>query len=347
VLSDTYYPGGTGGTAANDFFAARGNCPYVTGTTAVFNSAAGGACTQNADGSVTWAASAAAIGAAINVPRTISTIDEQVGLAGLTWLPMDTLRINADFQLGYNSYSYTRIWPRQIQSYKVHVNYRPRMWATIDGAVDIHENRDNIAQINNVEHGRTYSVSMVLAPNSKYSYSFGYNYTDLYLQTYICFDDTFGTMAGAALPTFATCPIGNTTSDNTQGGLASYASKQHYAYSDVMWKPMKRVTATLGYSGTFSGGSTGVIGAGGLLEALNPLQPAGTLAFNYQKPFASVQIDIYKGLSYKNTWDYYGYNSKSPTNLSVPITGGTYALEPIPAPDFNGSTLMFAMRYAF
>ena len=108
---------------------------------------------------------------------------------------------------------------------------------------------------------------------------------------------------------------------------------------------MKRVTTTLGYSGTFAG-------APGSTLFLNPLQPAGTLAFNYHKPFASVQVDLYKGLSYKTTWDYYGYNSKSPMNTSVPVTNanapdGLYELEPIPAPDFNGSTATFSIRYAF
>jgi hypothetical protein len=337
TLSDTYYPGGTGGTAANDFFAARGNCKYSAETT-TFAPAAGGDCTQNADGSVTWAASADTIGAAIDVPRTISTINEQVGLAGLTWRPMDTLRINADFQFGYNDYSYTRIWPRQIQSYKVHVNYRPRTWATIDGAIDIHENRDNIAEVDNLEHGRTYSFDVVLAPNSKFEYTLGYNYTDLNLQTFICFRDTFGTLTGVGLPVFSACPFNGGVSTINLGATAFYTDKQHYVYSDVMWTPIKRVTATLGYSGTFAGGST---------LFLNPLQPAGTLTFNYQKPFVSLRIDIYKGLSYKTTWDYYGYNSKSPTNISVPITGGTYALQPIAAADFNGSTLMFALRYAF
>ena len=106
------------------------------------------------------------------MPRQVFPINEQVGLAGLTLRPMDTLRINSDFQFGYNNYSYTRIWPRQIQSYKVHANYRPRTWATIDGAVDIHENRDNIYQVNNLEHGRTYSISMMLAnPNSKFAFT--------------------------------------------------------------------------------------------------------------------------------------------------------------------------------
>jgi hypothetical protein len=221
------------------------------------------------------------------------------------------------------------------------VDYRPRTWATINGAVDIHENRDNISEVDNVEHSRTYSFSMVLAPYSgKFAYTLGYNYTNIYLQTYICLVDTFGTMTnpatGGGLPTFSTCSISN--SPAAQGAMAFYTDKQHYVYSDVMWKPVKRVTTTVGYSGTFAGGSTLV---------LDPLQPGGTLAFNYQKPFASIQIDIYKGLSYRTTWDYYGYNSRAPISPSVPITGGTYALAPIGAPDFNGSTLMFAFRYAF
>src|SRR5262249_53538922 len=161
------------------------------------------------------------------------------GLAGFTFRPMDTLRINTDFEFGYSNYSYTRIWPRQIQSYKVHVDYRPRTWATISGAVDIHENRDNVIQVNNLEHGRAYSLFVVLARSPKRAYSFGYNFTDLYLQTYVCFNDTFGTITGPALPTFAACTIPN--SPATLGATEFYANKQHYAYGDVMWKPIRRV----------------------------------------------------------------------------------------------------------
>jgi hypothetical protein len=333
-----YFPGG-GGSAANDFFAARGNCPYSAGTT-TFNPANGGTCVQNADGSVTYTNPLPA-----NVPRLLSTINEQVALAGLTLRPMDTLRINADFEFGYNDYSYTRIWPRQIQSYKVHVNYRTRPWATIDGAVDIHENRDNVAEVNNLEHGRTYSLSLMLAPNSKFAYTLGYSHTDLYLQTYICFNDSFGTLAGPAVPTFPACTISN--SPAPLGGTQFYDNQQYYAYSDVMWKPVNRVTASVGYAGTFAGSAQG-----GSTLFLDPLQPGGTVAFSYQRPFASIQFDIYKGLSYKTSWNYYGYNSRSPINTSIPITNanapnGLYELEPIPAPDFNGSTATFSIRYAF
>jgi hypothetical protein len=348
VVSAIYYPGGIGGTTANDFWAARGNCPYLA-TTTTFNPAAGGTCVQNTDGSVTYAPAPSD-----NTDIDDDTIHEKVGLAGLTLRPMDTVRINADFEFGYNDSSFTRIWPRQIQSYKVHANYRPRTWATIDGAVDINENRNNISSVSNLEHGRTYSISTVLAPNSKFAYTVGYNYTNLYAQTFICFRDSFGSLTGGGLPPFRgtvaapppaayACPdaiysLLSPGSAIVSGAMAFYSNKQHYAYSDVMWKPMKRVTANLGYAATFAGGST---------VFLNPLQPGGTLAFTYQKPFASIQIDLYKGLSYKSTWDYYGYNSKTPMNISVPVTGGTYGLQPIVGPDFNGSTLMFAMRYAF
>ena len=360
TASDIYYPGGVGGTVANDFFAARGNCKYSAGTT-TFSPAAGGTCTQNADGSVTWAASAATISSALTVPVTVFLIHQQLGLAGLTVRPMDTLRIDADFQLGSNDYSYTRVWPRQFQSYKVHANYRPRTWATVDGAVDIRENRDNVATINDLEHGRTYSFSVMLAPpNSKFAYTLGYNYTDLYMQTYICFDDSFGTMTSPALPVFPTagagsCVLGNTTPDNLQGGTAVYASRQHYVYSDVMWKPIQRVKVAVGYSETFTGGNTGVLNpvVGPGVLSLDPIVPNSTVAFNYLQPFASVQLDVYKGLSYKATWNYYGYDPKAPGNISIPVVNtaggahGTYALQPIPALTFNGNTATFSVRYAF
>jgi hypothetical protein len=210
-----------------------------------------------------------------------------------------------------------------------------------------HENRDNVSQINNLEHGRTYSVTTVLAPNPKFAYTLGYNFTDLSAQTFVCFRDTFGTMTGASLPAFAACPAAifdpGVPAINL-GAMAFYTNKQHYAYSDVMWKPTKKVTTRVGYSGAFAGGST---------LFLNPLQPAGTLAFTYQKPFASVEIAAYKGLSYKVQWNYYGYNSKTPMNVNLPVTAAGFpnpsnlTLAAIPAPDFNGNTATFSVRYAF
>lgn len=97
-----------------------------------------------------------------------------------------------------------------------------------------------------------------------------------------------------------------------------------------MWKPYKRVTAALGYAGSIVRGNT---------TFLNPMTPTGTLDFNYLKPIASLAFDIYKGLSYKTAWNYYGYNEKgndSPAGLA-----------PLPSQDFDGSNVTFSLRYSF
>ena len=110
--------------------------------------------------------------------RNIFDINEQAALLGLTARPIDSLRINGDFEFGYNDFSFTRTSPRQVQSYKIHANYTPQQWLNLDGAIDIHENRDNVYQVNNLEHGRTYGFVTVFSPKPKYSLDIGYNYTE-------------------------------------------------------------------------------------------------------------------------------------------------------------------------
>jgi hypothetical protein len=179
--------------------------------------------------------------------------------------------------------------------------------------------------VNDIEHGRTYSFVAILAPNPKYTFELGYNYNDIYSQADVCF--AFSTVP-ATTPPFGACPIAG--SPVPLGALGFYSSKEHFAHADLIWKPIPRLTAAVGYAGTFVGGNTLII---------NPLQPPGTLAFNYQKPYCSVQFDLYKGLSYKTSWNYYGYNGKAPFNIA--------GLAPIGSEDFNGSTGTFSIRYAF
>jgi hypothetical protein len=97
-----------------------------------------------------------------------------------------------------------------------------------------------------------------------------------------------------------------------------------------MWKPQKRVTAMLGYGGSVVRGST---------TFLNALTPTGTLDFTYLKPFVSVAFDIYKGLTYKTAWNYFGYDTHGPANPA--------GLAPLPSEDFNGSNITFSFRYLF
>jgi hypothetical protein len=320
-----YFPGGATASAANDYLAARGSC-------AKFAGALPAGCTLNADGSVTYSAAVAA-----NPVRSLTTINENAVLLGAVARPIDTIRIIGDFEFGYNDNSYTRIDPRQVQSYKIHANYKPRPWANIDGGVELHENRDNVLTVNNVEHDRSYSFATILTANSRLTVDFGYNYWDVYTQTLICFAYSITSATGTVsafppdvpmLPTGPACPI--TAASSPLGALATYSSTDHFAHAAVVWKPFKRVTAIAGYGGSFVRGNT---------IFLNPLTPSGTLDYNYQRPYASIAFDVARGFTYKMAWNYYGFNETGNTN--------PFGLAAIQLQDFNGSNATFSLRYSF
>jgi len=56
-------------------------------------------------------------------------------------------------------------------------------------------------------------------------------------------------------------------------------------------------------------------------------------------PYASLTVDLYKGLSYKTIWNYYGFNENANTS--------PFGLATIPLQDFNGNTATLILRYSF
>ncbi|MGB9461513.1 MAG: hypothetical protein WCA94_11550 [Candidatus Acidiferrum sp.] len=341
-VGEYYFPGGIGGTAANDFLAARGDCALVAGLLPA-------TCTLLTTGPF---AGAIVEGSPTNpVPeagndtsRNLTMINTQALTVGFVARPIDALRINGDFEFGYNDQSFTRIDPRQVQSYKIHAAYKPRPWVNIDGAVEIHENRDNVYQVNNLEHDRSYSFATLLTATPRLSVDFGYNYWNVFSQSLICFaysqtsanpaPPTATVVASAfppgvpELPTGTACPIAGASSP--LGALSTYSSTDHFAHATVIWKVMKRVTTMTGYNGSFVRGNT---------IFLNPLTPTGTLNFNYQRPFASIAIDMGGGFTYKMAWNYYGFNQGGNTS--------PFGLASIPSQDFNGNNATFSLRYSF
>lgn len=336
------FPGGAAGTAANDFLAARGDCALVAGVLPA-------ACTLLTTGPLAGAIEEGSPGNPIpeagnDTSRNITTINEQALLLGFVARPIDALRITSDFEFGYNDQSFTRIDPRQVQSYKIHANYKPRPWANLDGAVEIHENRDNVSTVDNLEHDRSYSFSAMLMASPRLSVDFGYNYWNVFTQSLICF--AFSTSAANPAPPPATLPVSTfpvgvpmlstgpacpiTGSPSPLGALSTYGSTDHFAHAAVMWKPAKRVLVMVGYGGSFVRGNT---------IFLNPLTPSGTLDFNYQRPYASIAIDVYRNVTYKMSWNYYGFTQAGNTS--------PFGLAAIQSANFNGSNATFSFRYAF
>jgi hypothetical protein len=339
---EIYYPGGVGANAGNFYLAARGDCTQVAGLLPA-------GCTPNptGDGSLIFNP-----GSPTGLsPNSSHVINGNALLLGAVARPIDSLRITGDFEFGYNDFAFTRTSPRQLQTYRVSANYKPKPWANLSGSVDIHENRDNVFTVNNLEHDRMYSFTTILMPNSRLSVNFGYNYWDVYSQAIICYTEGFGPPPAGTTP----CPA--TGSPVPLGALSTYTSTDHFAYAGLIWKVTPRVTATVGFDGSFVRGTSPYFNEPQFAPApapslqqvsLNQLQPSGTLNFNYLKPNASIAVKIYRGFSYTMAWNYYGFNtvgSQFPAGLALTPTNP--ALPSLQLENFNGSTATFSFRYSF
>lgn len=316
--AEAYFPGGATGTAANDFLAARGDCAMVSGVLPA------GCALDPATGIITEGTPTSPVPDAANdTARNITDIHEHALLAGVSANPTDKLRLSADFTFGFNDKSFTRISPRNLQIYNIQATYTPISWASIGASLNIHENRDNVLTVNNLGHDRTFGLVTTLAPNSRVWGDLGYDYTNVYTQANVCFAEP-----GSAVFT-TPCTIAG-EEQPTLEALSFYKSTDHFVYGNLMWKPVKRVTGMVGYAGSIVRGST---------LFLNPRAPTGPLEFNYIKPSVSLAIEIYKDVTYKTAWNYYGYNDKGVVNPA--------GLAPLPLQDFNGNNVTFSLRYAF
>ncbi len=317
LANEVFFPGGPAGTA-------RGDCADPT------------MCTQMPDGSLVFSGFAMGSNPSQHLDADINSHSM---LSGIWAQPTNALRLSFDADLFWADSAYMRIDPRRQQRYRFQGSYTPSNWISLDASFDILEHRNDMDLVNDTEHDRDYSFTVVLTPNERFSFDLGYTYSDVYFQMLECWaygsGVTFPVAPGLLPPGTITtpCPVpaelqgGDVTAF---GGTAPYSSKTHFAYADVTWKPIKRLTLKAGYSGSFANGST---------LFLNPNAPVGPLQYAYQKPYAGFAFDLAKGLTYKTTWNYYGYNPRSLANPA--------GLAPIGSEDFNGNNITLALRYSF
>jgi hypothetical protein len=317
-----FFPGGAGGTPANLFNAARGDCSDPT------------ACTQQPDGSLVFSGVTGDDGRVFN-----ASINRNSMLSGIWARPTNNLRLSFDGELFWANSAFVRSDPRRQQRYKFQAAFAPAKWISLDASFDILEQRNNMAQVDATEHDRGYSFAAVLTPSEQLSFDLSYTYTDIFSQLIECW--AFGSgvtppVAPGTLPPGAIttpCPVsidlqgGDLTAF---GGPVTYSSQTHFFNSDLRWKPVQRLTLIAGYAGSFANGST---------LSLNPIAPLGPLVYAYQKPYAGFAFDLKKGVTFKTTWAYYGYN---PRSISSPA-----GLAPIGIQDFNANTVTLALRYSF
>jgi len=277
---------------------------------------AGGAlpdgCTANGDGSFTFATPDPE-GDSSHTP-----INEYSGLFGIWARPMANWRISFDTELMSADNSYTRISPRQTQEYRIRSTYKPVAWLNLGGSIAIWEARNNVAEINNLQHSRFYGFSASFQPRESLSFEIGYDYNDVFSQILICYTSS------AAPPGLDKCP-GSTLLQQ----LSVYTNNSHFGHFDVDWKPMKHLTTRLGANLTGTSGSVLII---------SPNAPSGPLDSKFLQPYAGFDYRFTKNWMGKAYWAYHGYHEDQDAGL----------VQDIFAPrNFHANLVTLSVRYAF
>lgn len=242
-------------------------------------------------------------------------INEHSALLGLWVRPSSQFRMSFDLELLSADRSFTRISPRQMQRYKFRASYQPADWATVSGSININEARNNILEIFHKRHNRAYGFAVLLMPNERFGLDIGYDYSDIFSQTNICY--TIGALPPGSTP----CP----TSATLLSGISTYQDDSHFFHMDWMWRPIRRLETRFGYALVDSNGST---------TFLNPTAPPGPLNVTYHLPTASIGFDLTKRLSAKAGWNYYNYDEKAP-------------VDPTGLRNFRTNLVNLSLRYAF
>ncbi|HEX9761066.1 MAG TPA: hypothetical protein VGA40_09110, partial [Candidatus Acidoferrales bacterium] len=243
-------------------------------------------------------------------------INEHSFLLSLWGRPSASFRAAFDMELLSADNTFTRISPRNLQRYKFRTTWKPVSWANISGTMNLMESRNNVPEIEHKQHNRNFGFGTTLMPHARFSLDFGYNYQDVFSETNICFVGSFQP------PGTTPCP----TASALLQQISMYDDNVHYFYFDTMWKPLRRLTAHLGYTVTSTSGDTLI---------LTPNTPVGSLAYNYHQPRAGLEFEFGQGFTGRAFWNHYGYNEKA---LPDPTTANR---------DFRGNMFTLSVRYGF
>lgn len=246
-------------------------------------------------------------------------LHENAAVFGIWARPANDWRISFDAELMSADASFTRISPRQSQEYRVRTTYKPARWLNLNGSITIWEGRNNVPEINNLQHNRTYGFSAQIQPHEKFGLDLGYDYNDVFSQIIICF------VSSAAPANLALCPGSTVLVEQ----LSTYTNKSHYGFFDFAVTPIHRLTGRIGANLTGTSGSA--------LLVITPSVPAGPLDSKWLHPFGGLDFQVAKNWTCRAYWDYYGYHedtSAVPQDLSAPR-------------NFRGNLVTLSVRYAF
>jgi hypothetical protein len=264
------------------------------------------------------------------------TVNEQGPVLGLWFRPRDKLRVNVEAEamttIGCQATCPTaaeifiaRISPRQRQNYRGRFNYKPVHWADVSASVNWSEARNGEVDTQLNQHYRNAGFMLSFFPNEKVSFDLSYNYTDALQNAYICYNGS-NVAPGTTVNGCPTYDPANTSNNNNPNWVYSnYSNTTHYFSGLLILRPVKKLTANLGYGLTHTDGSTTI---------LNSLQPLGPLQFSYHQPLASLGYEVVKDWSLHAYWNYDQYGEGSFVGPTLPRY-------------FHDNRAVLSVRYAF
>jgi hypothetical protein len=245
-------------------------------------------------------------------PYTVD-IHENGGILGVALRPTPQWRINGSVEAMYANRTYVQLAPRALQHYQIRATYKPKDWATISGAFNDLERRNNVEFVNHLDHSRSFTLSASLMPSVHYGLDLNYGYLDVFSQTGLCYAATPPPAGAVGVPPGTGC--GN----NIYLGTGYYDAPTQYGQFGITLAPTKAIRSGLGYRISSVSGST---------EFLNPSQVAGSLQSQWQTPYANVAWTIHPKWIWSADWNYYGYGEGGPTGPTSPrpVHGNVYTL---------------------
>ena len=205
------------------------------------------------------------------------------GVAGVNWLPLKTLRVHLEGEVGRNDNPFTPVSLRNYHAIRSKIQYR-RKTVTLGGGYQENYNNNSIQITAYSSHARTYSADA--SWNVRSWVSVDASYTRLHL-------DTLG-----GIDYFAGAPAQQLT------GTSIYISNIHAANLGLRFALSKRADLYAGYNITKDTGD------GRTTQSTDPFYNAQTFPLTYQSPLFRLSVRITEKLRYNVGYQYYGHNEQ-------------------------------------
>ena len=209
------------------------------------------------------------------------------------------------------------------------ISYTPKPWAVASIYANFWDGHNSFADVRYRLRTRAIGFDLNMTPNDRYGVDLAYNFNLWAQDSNICFVGTFLPPGTTAVdPENSADPCASAESGALGSRVGSfYDDHVHYGNIAFYVRPVKRVTANLGYAITYSDGTT---------TFLNVLQPLGPLSSIYHQPLLNLAFEVDKHVTFNAGYNYFNYHEREPGSGFV-----------VPLRNFRANVSTLSLKYAF